>query len=518
MSRPEPVRERLVVTASEQGRIDRSALEYGVAEDTLMESAGRGAAEWIREHVHLHRAVILVGPGGNGGDGLVVARYLLEAGIEVETLLFTERETLAPTTQTMLDRLTEAGGFTRPAGDAQPLDSLLDAPETVVIDALFGSGLSRRLEAPYADAVEAVNRSSAWTISIDLPSGIDSDAGELLGPAIRADVTLAMEFLKPGHLLYPAAGLCGSIAVVRVAYPQACLESVATIGRVLEPRGAGKRLPPRLPQGHKGTFGRVLLVAGSLGMTGAAVLACQGALRAGAGLVKLLVPSSLNPIFEGSLPEVITSPVREANGHLIRESLDGQEELLEEADVVAVGPGLSRFAGTLELVARLIESFDGPMVVDADALFGIAQQPALLDRLGGRAIITPHPGELARLVDRPAAEVDRHRRTIAHDMAVDRHVVVLLKGRPTVIGCPDGSVYFNPTGNTGLATGGSGDVLTGILAGLLAGGATAEDAAVAGAYAHGLAAEIYAEKHAERSLLPSDVLHLLPRAFRMLEG
>ena len=508
------VNERWVLRAGDQRALDERAVASGIEQDALMESAGTNAAEWILEHLGPQRTVVLAGPGGNGGDALVVARRLHEAGVDVRSFVLTPLHSCSLATQRMAERLIAAGAApVRPASDDEPAEALDHAD--CVVDGLFGCGMSRPLGGGALRIVEQLNAGGAKTVSLDLPSGLASDRGEMLGEAVRADVTLAMGFLKPAHLLYPAAGYCGNTAVVDVSYPDSVLRTAEPWARVCERTGIRNRLPVRRPDGHKGTFGRVLVVAGSIGMTGAAILCCRAALRAGAGLVHLAGPASLDSILETSLPEVITIPLPDEDGHLGNVEDARLQEAMERADVLAVGPGLSRVPAALDAARAIVERFPGSIIIDADGLHALDGN--VLARLAGRAILTPHPGELGALIGESPDEIAAACRDRAGSFAVEHGIVLVLKGRPTAIGLPDGDVYLNPTGNDGLASGGSGDVLTGLIAGFAAGGASLADAALAGAYVHGLAAEVYARDRAPRSLTPSDVLDLIPEVLREVE-
>jgi len=509
------VDEQWVLRADEQRALDERAVSSGMPRDALMESAGTNAADWIERRRHPRRPVIVAGPGGNGGDALVVARRLLDAGADVRAFCLVPIERCSEATRRMADRYAAVGGTIRPTVDAS-LGDALDRADCVV-DGLFGSGLSRPLGGEAMQVVERINACGAQVISLDLPSGVASDRGDAIGPAIRAEITLAMAFLKPAHLLYPAAGQCGNTAMIDVAYPETILRDAAPWARVCERSGIAHRLPPRRPDGHKGTFGRVLVVAGSIGMTGAAILCCRAAARAGAGLVHLAIPASLDPILEAALPETITIPIPDAAGRV--EHLDDERlrDALSRADVVAVGPGLSRADETMEAVADLLDRFSGPIVLDADGLGALEGHPERLDRLAERAILTPHPGEFAALVGGTPSEIDAERRDRAATFAAEHRVVLVLKGRPTAIGLPDGTAFLNPTGHDGLATGGSGDVLTGLIAGFAAAGAVLADAALTATYVHGLAAELFARGRSPRALLPTDLLDLLPRTLWEVE-
>ncbi len=512
------VDERFVLTAAAQRRVDEDASRSGLAEDALMESAGRHAAQWILAHAATRRIVVAAGPGGNGGDALVVARHLLAAGSEVKTFLLSPPEQLSAATRRMLDRFVASGGTTASL-EAAGVEGFGDALAwgTLAVDGLFGSGLARPLDGVAALTIRALNSATIRTVSLDVPSGVVSDSGDLIGPVVLADVTLAMEFLKPVHLLFPAASRCGSIAVVPVDYPGDVRQRVHPLARVLERSGVAHRLPPRPPDGHKGTFGRVLVVAGSIGMTGAAIFACRGALRVGAGLVVLAIPASLDPILEVAVPEILTIPVPDSGGRLGSAAVGALKDELARADVLAIGPGLSRSGETAKAVLALLREFCGPCVVDADALYALSKEPDLVSSLGGRGLLTPHPGELAFLTGESAGDLAHDRVDATRAFVESRGVTTILKGRPTVVGLRGGDIYLNPTGNTGLATGGSGDVLTGILAGLIAGGASIADAALVGPYLHGMTAEFFASDRSERSLLPSDVIEFLPRALHEVE-
>jgi hydroxyethylthiazole kinase-like uncharacterized protein yjeF len=511
----------LVLTSTMQRDVDRCARESGIAEGVLMESAGANAATWIRENCDVHRVAILAGKGGNGGDALVVAWHLLNAGFEVRVCVMAPPAALQDATREKATQLAEVAKTS-----SGPIQYLSEEPTVVdetlawadtVVDGLIGNSLDRPLEGRYLDVVKKVNRAALLRIALDLPTGLPSDRGALLGEAMNADITLAMAFLKPAHLLYPARSLCGEVVVVPVAYPESVLSTLSPLAIVPSLLRVQDLLPPRRPDGHKGTFGHVLVAAGSVGMSGAAILCSRGALRAGAGLVTLACPRSLNPIFETALPEVITLPLSDKRGHLRRRNLSRVRTALDRVDAVAVGPGLSRASPVGAFVRALLARIDKPLVLDADGLFHLKGHLDLLRHVEGRAVLTPHPGELAALLGKDVAEIEADRIVIAQAFAREHGVVLVLKGRPTVIGTPEGEVYLNPTGNTGLATGGSGDVLTGLIAGFIATGASPADAALLGPYLHGSTADWLARSRAERTILPSDLLDAFPFAMAEVE-
>ena len=505
-----------VVSAAQIKALDRAAVEAGIPAGDLMENAGRGVAEAVMRGSHGTRVVVVAGKGGNGGDALVAARLLCEAGLQVRAFTLSKIAELAPTTREKAELLDERfPGTLLPVGD--DLDEVNNslAGAECAIDGLLGIGVDRPLSGKYLNIVRAMNAADLFRIAVDLPSGLPSDSGGIIGEATNADLTVCMAAYKPAHLLYPACDYCGRIEVVPVGYPDELWNSVVPIARVMEKEWVAKHLPARRPDGHKGTFGHVLVVAGSLGMSGAAILTATAALRAGAGLVTVACPRSIQSIIATALPEAITIGLPDKNGHLTGDSLAPLRDVLARADVLAIGPGLGRADATGAFVRALVAEVKSLLVIDADGLFAL--NPETLKRIAGRAVLTPHPGEMSRLIERPADEIDADRIEVARAFAGGHGVVLLLKGRPTAIGTPSGEVFLNPTGNTALATGGSGDVLTGIIAGLLAGGASTRDAAILGAYVHGYAAEHRSRDRAERSIIPSDLLDVMPRAIKEIE-
>ncbi len=516
-----------VVTAAEQKRIDNRAFAGGVPERSLMESAGRSAADYIlREFVETlptKTFAVIAGSGGNGGDAVVVARLLFEAGYTVETYLAVPPENMSKAAAFHARELIgrTPGNVHRLADSPTELSLMLD-PELrsagCIVDGLFGSGTSRPACGRFAAIIDAVNRSPAKVISLDLPSGIRADGGVLDGPAVVADETVAMHFLKPANVLYPARQRCGRITVIEVAYPEQVAADVRPIAVVPGLKTLRAQLPERPPTGHKGRFGRVLVLAGSRGMTGAAILCCRAALRAGAGTVTLACPASLEPVFETALPEVITAAVPDRDGTLAGVDTPRFRDLLDAADAMVVGPGLSRHPAVTPIVERLVAEVPVPLVLDADGLWPFRGRPERIARAEGERILTPHPGEMARLLDLPIEEIEDARWEIARETANISHATVVFKGVPTVISSPaDAPPRLTMVGNHGLASGGSGDVLTGLIAGLAAQKIPPRDAACLGAYLHAACADTYAETRSARSLLPSDVVEMLPHVLYSLE-
>ncbi|MCX7750832.1 MAG: NAD(P)H-hydrate dehydratase [Candidatus Bipolaricaulota bacterium] len=496
--------------------LDRAAAERGVPPLLLMESAGRGAAEAIRAwrpDLARGRVLAVAGKGGNGGDALAAARWLGLWGAQARAVLLGDPQGPASDQAAAFQASFPENLLHVEGGDA--LAAWIEDAD-LILDGILGVGLAGPARGRAREAIEALNASGRPVVALDLPSGLDADTGRVPGPAVRADLTLAMGCLKPPHLLPPAAELCGEVRVVAVAYPPELWGEADPLAQVLEEGDVRAMLPPRPRFGHKGTFGRVLVVGGSVGMAGAAALAAEGALRAGAGLVHVLTPEPVFPIVAGLVPEALVHPGRADAGMLAPEAADEALTLAEGMDVVVVGPGLGRGPGPQALVRALVQS-GRPLVLDADALYALAQEPNLLAGAHGELVLTPHPGEFGRLAGADPAEVVPDKIRWAREKARAWGCTVVLKGPPTAIAGPGGEVLLSTTGNTALAHGGSGDVLGGMIAGLWAGGASPRDAAAAAAFVHGRAAEILTCDRAPRAVLPTDLLQSLGEAFWLVK-
>ncbi|MDR7491927.1 MAG: NAD(P)H-hydrate dehydratase [Armatimonadota bacterium] len=511
-----------VATAAEIREIDRRAEEeYGLPGPVLMEQAGRRAAEVVRREVPAaRRCVVLAGKGRNGGDGLVASRHLAAAGWRVEVLLAAREEELGPDIRQTLIRARAAGvevmPVTSPAlAGAEALLSTAD----VILDALFGTGFRGTLVGIAARLVEAANAAPAPIVALDIPSGVDADTGAVRGPAITARTTVTMGLPKVGLLLYPGAGRAGRVVVADIGYPRPLLEDPGLRTLVVTPTMVAAHLPARPPDAHKGTFGRVVVVAGSVGFTGAPSLCALGALRVGVGLVTLAVPEPIYPIVAAREVEAMPSPLPGNDGAVGEGAWERVRELAAGAEVIAAGPGLSRRPAVARLVRAMVTESPLPLVLDADALNVLAEDPDALARGRASTVVTPHPGEMSRLLGLPTARIQEDRLAVAREAARRLRSVVVLKGARTVVAGPDGEAYLVPTGNPGMATGGMGDVLTGVIAGLMAQGMAPLAAAWAGAYLHGLAGDLVAKRLGQAGLLTREVADALPLARRaVLEG
>ncbi len=514
-----------VVTAKEMQELDRRATaEYGIPSLLLMENAGSEATrEMLAAFPALlrSRVVILCGRGNNGGDGFVVARHLLNRGATVETFLLARREDVKGDARVNLDILEKMGAAPAEIGDAGEMAALSDriASADVVVDALLGTGAQGPAKGILAEAIEMVNRAGRPVVAVDIPSGLIADDPEPPGPAIRAVLTVAFALPKRCLSLYPAAGYAGTVRIVPIGIPSSlCRDPGLSLG-LLEAEDVAPAFPRRDAAAHKGTFGHVLVIAGSVGKTGAAALASLGAQRVGAGLVTLAIPHSLNDIMEVKLTEVMTEPVPETEARTIGgEALERLLHLAEGKSAVAIGPGLGTHPSTQKLVHELLSSLKVPIVLDADGINALAGRADLLARAGGPVILTPHPGELSRLLDVPRDEVLRRRIPLVPETASRFNVTLVLKMARTIVASPTRDAVIVPTGNPGMATGGTGDVLTGLIAGLLAQGVASGLAAQAGAYVHGLAGDLAAARLGEEAMLAGDLLGRVPEAIRQVKA
>ncbi len=485
-----------LATAEQMRSLDSMAINrYGIPSIVLMENAGRGTVEAICRHLGdpADRVVsIFVGPGNNGGDGLVIARHLHQRGAQARVYLLVAPEKLSGDAAVNLAIVNRLPVPVRSVTDAAALAEVEEqlAQSWAVVDAIFGTGLTREVGGHFAEAVKRLNRCTCPVVAVDVPSGLDSDSGQPLGFCVRAQLTATFGLAKPGLVLHqPGTHFVGQLVVVDIGIPPQAVEEAAIQTELLTGGEVGGWLPLRRSTAHKGTFGHLLVLAGSAGKTGAALLCANGALRAGTGLVSLAVPHDLNPIFETALAEAMTIPLANSNGLLSASDFHAVEQALAGKQALALGPGLGTDPKTVALVHRLYHEARLPMVVDADAVNALATEPRLVANPPAPRILTPHPGEMARLTGLTTPEIQADRLRVAREFATSHRVFLVLKGAGTVVAAPDGEIAVNPTGNPGMAAGGVGDVLTGLIGGLLAQGLPPWRAACLGAYAHGLAGD-----------------------------
>jgi hydroxyethylthiazole kinase-like uncharacterized protein yjeF len=518
-----------ILTAAEMQRIDRLTTErYGVPSLTLMENAGRGFVEFLKERfspLGEHRILIVCGRGNNGGDGMVVARLLREEGLKPRVLLLADRNALKGDAAVNWGRLAASGPpeVVEDSAAWQRLrPGLQDA--TLVVDALFGTGISKPVEGFLAEVILDINGAfpRARVVAVDLPSGVSADTGELIGECVCANASVTFTAPKVAHVFPPACERVGEWVVKAIGTPAEALANDRELRLNLTCREEVAWLAhPRLVEAHKGVFGHVLILAGSIGKTGAAAMAAKAALRAGAGLVTVATAKSALPIIASLGMEFMTEPLPEtAAGTISLRALDeGRlDQLVEGKSVLAVGPGIGTVPETAELVRTVVNRYDAPVVLDADGLTAFAGRMGSLRAASRVRVLTPHPGEMARLTGRKTADIVARRVELAREFAREHQVTLVLKGFRTLTAAPDGQVWVNPTGNPGMASGGTGDVLTGLIAALLGQfpARPVTEVVAAAVYLHGLAGDLAASELGEASLIAGDLLDALPPAFRAL--
>jgi len=500
-----------VLNSAQMRDADRRTIdEIGIPSLVLMENAGRqvvAAIEAMHAELLERQVAVLCGRGSNGGDGFVVARTLMQRGVSVSVFLIGRVAEVRGDARTNLDILGRLGVTVVEVGDSQAWELHFSEVRdcSLIVDAIFGTGLNAPVAGLIESVIADVNASGITVVSIDMPSGLSADGVDPIGASIEADTTVTLGAPKLPLVLPPGERHAGDIVVADIGIPTDVIENLdGPRVSLLTRTGMRELVTPRVPDSHKGDYGRVLIVAGSRGKTGAAHLAAVGALRSGAGLVTVATPASCQAVVATMGPEYMTEALEEHDGGL---SSNGVDRVLEMArDVIALGPGLGQSASTTRFIAALVDRATMPLVIDADGLNAFRSDP---DRLAGRegrdVIITPHPGEMARLVGMSTDEVQASRLEIARNFAVAHHVYVVLKGHRTLIATPDEQVFINPTGNPGMATGGTGDVLTGMIAAWLAQLLDAEAACKIAVYLHGMAGDLAEADEGEVAMTSADL-------------
>jgi len=509
-----------ILTADQIRRIDRiSSEQYGIPSILLMENAGMRVVEALEERFEDLEDLtigILCGKGNNGGDGFVVARQLIQKGTYPFIFLLGREEDVAGDARTNLNILKAIGYPPTVIGDVEEWDEekveLLDAD--IIVDALLGTGLTKPVAGLYAAVIESIHEDfpKAEIISIDLPSGLPADSAHPIGPAVEADATITFTALKPCLVLPPNQENAGDVILADIGNPAELLDSPDLKMDLIVPEEFAAAALARSPETNKSDFGKILVIAGSIGKSGAAAMTGQSALRSGAGLVTVATPEAVLPIVAASMPELMTV--------VLPDTEEGILALLEGKSVLAIGPGLGTDPTIQGLVRSVLSKARIPTVLDADGLNAFVAQPDALRGEDERpVIITPHPGEMARLVGKDIGHIQANRVDVARDFAVANNVFVVLKGFRTVVAAPDGSVFVNITGNPGMATGGTGDILTGMIAGISAQehlGTLIERLCLA-VYLHGLSGDLAAEELGEETMIATDILRYLSSAWKKLQ-
>ena len=496
--------------------IDRATSErFGVPSLALMENAGAAVADYVlSHHAAAGRIVVFCGKGNNGGDGFVAARRLHQQGKKVQVILLADPGDLRGDAALMFGKLPGAAIAVHSKEELKSERAQSSLHADLYLDAVLGTGFKPPVSGLYAEAIAIMNASQIPVIAVDIPSGADADAmGPQAGTIARADAIVTFTAPRPAHVFSMFTG--GPTVVAEIGSPEAAIVSALQLN-VITARDLGLLTGPRPAESNKGNYGHVLAVGGSLGKAGAAAMAGMAALRAGAGLSTVATPKSVLGTVAGFHPELMTEPLAETDaGTISSGALDRINELAKGKGVLAIGPGISRNPQTAELVRALVAKLQLPMVVDADGLNAFDGRTDELKGNGRTLVITPHPGEMARLMGCTIADVQKDRLAVARQLAREHELIVVLKGHRTLVVKPDGEAWVNTTGNPGMSTGGTGDILTGMVAGMIAQHSKdAFSAVLAAVHLHGLAGDVMRERVGEHSLVATDLLIGLPEAFR----
>lgn len=512
-----------ILTSKQMQGVDKKAIEkLGIIGPILMENAGIQITKEILDkfpQIQHERVVIVAGKGNNGGDGFVVARHLFNQGCKPVVLLLASRKELKGDAALNAGIAHKIGVTIKEVTSSRHwgANKRILSKATVVVDAIFGTGLTSPARGLYAAAIQSINKSKGYKVAVDIPSGLSSDTFAIIGPCVKADLTISLATAKVAHVFPPAENCVGELKIGDISVPPYLFEDEKFKLEMVEKERIRPYFERRKKATHKGTYGHLLMLSGSIGKTGAAVMAGKAALKMGAGLVTAAVPKSCLPIVARSMMELMTEPLPETEkGSLSAEALPEILRLLKEKDALMLGPGISTHRSTKELVLSLLPELKIPVVLDADALNILAFKPSVLKSLSKPAVITPHPGEFARLLNSSTKEVLDKRLELVPRFAKKYGIYVVLKGYRTLTSTPDGKTYVNPTGNPGMATAGSGDVLSGMIASMIIQEKNLLDAILAAVYVHGLSGDIGASRLGEKSLTAGNMITYLPAAIKAL--
>ncbi len=503
-----------VSSVAQMRAMDRSATEkYGISEMLLMENAGMGACTVLDKEVGLSGRTFLIfcGSGNNGGDGFVVARKIHSSGGRARVFLLADQDKYRGSARENLDIISKLPIEVARLNSTGSLGHDL-AHCDAVVDAMLGTGLDREVSGLYAEVIGALNECPQPVLSLDIPSGVNGDTGRAMGCAVAADYTVTFGLPKIGNLLMPGYGLCGKLYVTHISFPPELYASDAITIEIASPPA----LPLRNPAGYKNTFGQALFIAGASGYFGAPYFSAMSFLKAGGGYSRLACPEGIMPFIAAKGGEIVFIPQKPTgSGSISYENRESLLELSEKMDTVIIGPGLSLNEETAQLVRELVAAIEKPVVIDADGITAISRDPGILRRRKAPTVLTPHLGEISRLTRIPAAHIDSEKVGILTRTAGELDAIVVMKGANSLIGYPDGRIFINVSGNSGMATAGSGDVLTGTIAAMLGLGLPFDQAVSKGVFIHGAAGDLAAADVGEDGMTAQDILDFLPRAVRM---
>ncbi|MDL2274247.1 NAD(P)H-hydrate dehydratase [Oscillospiraceae bacterium OttesenSCG-928-G22] len=497
--------------------IDKAAIDGGILATELMEKAASMLFDVISgvfSPLAKRRVAIFSGSGNNGGDGIAVARFLREAGCDVRVFLAGDRLKLSFSSAEMERRLVIAGGELEAFDPTRPDIIAFCSRADFIIDALFGIGFRLPLGGDALEACRIMNWAKAPKLSVDIPTGVEADTGLADENAVRADITVTFTRMKPGQVLLPGKLYCGKVFLKEIGIPRDIVDRYDDAADTIDDKFVDSVILPRPTDAHKGTAGKLLVVGGSVGYTGAPVFAAKAAVRSGAGLVFVGVPSSVYPIVAGKALEEMVFPLPDRDGKLSEKAAEEILSRMESCDACVLGPGLGRSADVTKLVSELVQNGKGPLLVDADGINALAENILVL-RNRSDVVLTPHDGEFMRLTGGP---ISGGRMSAARAFAAEHGVTLVLKGSGTVVASPDGHAFVGTTGNPGMAKGGSGDVLSGMVGAFLAAGLSPERAAAAGVHLHGRAGDNAAKAMGEYGMTPSDLLSAIPGVLKKYDA
>ncbi|NOZ63361.1 MAG: NAD(P)H-hydrate dehydratase [Caldiserica bacterium] len=505
-----------VSTVDKMRKLDKQASEtYGVSELLLMENAGNAAYFAILEHIQDSRGfIIFCGPGNNGGDGLVVARKIYSSGGEVKVYLLGKPEQYKGAARLNYEIAAKMGFEIKSIKEEKREKIIQEIRHAdIVVDAILGTGLTRAVEGTYAEIINLINHYAKRVLSLDIPSGINGNNGNVMGTAIKADYTVTFGLPKLGNILYPGYDFCGELYVSHISFPPQHYNQEEIKIEINEP----VQLPARDVQGHKGTFGDILFVAGARGYYGAPYFAALSFLKAGGGYSRLATPKSVMPHIGSKGSEIVFLPLEETeSGSIAKSAKERIMEIARGVDMVVIGPGLSLHEETQELVGEIVNSLDKPLLIDGDGLTAISREKSCLAKRESPTVLTPHPGEIARIKNCSTREVIENKIDVLREVSRELKAITVLKGAHTLIGYPEGEIFVNMSGNSGMATAGSGDVLTGTIAAMYGLGLNIKEAVRMGVFVHGASGDLASWEKGEDGITAQDILDYLPKTMKIL--
>ncbi len=509
------------VTGKEMGEIDKFSIEHiGIPGIVLMENAALKVVKHVKLYIkqkqlEVPNILIVAGKGNNAGDAFAVARHLIIAGTKVKVYCLFDKEHLTGDAKVDFDILQTINADIEFIKEDTELDRLsYDVSKAdIVLDGIFGTGFKGQIKGHIAEVIEIINKNANYILSIDIASGIESATGKVADICVKAHKTVTFELPKIGQIVYPGLYNSGQLEIESIGMPHQSIQSVVLNNNLTDCDFINSVIPKRKDEFNKGNCGKVVIVTGSLGMAGSGCIAAKASLRTGSGLVYIAGPASIVNIYQSVVPEAVAISLKDNNGVISDESIDVVLEMLRKCNVAAIGPGISTNKSIYNMVRSIAENADIPLVIDADALNVIAGDTNIFSKFKNDVVLTPHPGEMSRLTGLEISDIQQNRIEVARKYADLWGITVVLKGARTIIANKTGEIYINPTGNSGMATAGSGDALSGIIASLIGQGVSAFEAAVAGTYIHGLAGDIVAQSKGLYGLNAMDIVENIPYAF-----